>query len=394
MRRGDGAESARPDRAAERAGDAVAGPDGAAARPGRRRGTAAVHLRGLRLATVLITFAGLFGLALPVIVAHAEVYRSLTLELVAFGILLAVAVFCAVRADPGRWRWPLLVLVFGAALLALTGVPPELIVSRAEWSFMLLGWFGVLLLLDKGIGAVLAFLLVHAVINVGQLVLVGQADRAALVGLLIAGVTVFGYQLAVAFAAGMLHRIARVAAETARAEARRRTAAVITRELQRDHEERYAALSRTALPLLVDLATGRADPGEERVRRLAAVEAARMRRLFAEGDDVDDPLLHELAACIDSAQRGGVSVQLAVRGPRPPLDLAVRRALTEPALAALVAAASTARVTVVGSANAVTVSVVADAPEPVPVAQADGVVVTNLVNADRVWVEAKWRAQN
>ncbi|WHT16702.1 hypothetical protein N8J89_26650 [Crossiella sp. CA-258035] len=355
--------------------------------------TAATYLRGLRLATVLITFAGLLGLALPVIIAHAEVYRSLTMELVAFGVLFAVAVFCAVRADPGRWRWPLLVLVFGSALLALTGVPPELVVSRAEWSFMLLGWFGILLLLDKGIGALLIFLGVHAAVNLGQLVLVGQANRAALVGLLIAGVTVFGYQVAVGFAAVMLHRIAAKAAVAARAEQQRRTATAIAAELQRDHQERYAALSRTALPLLVDLASGRADPGDELVRRRAAVEAARMRRLFAEGDEVADPLLHELAACIDTAQRQGVSVQLAVRGQRPPLDLAVRRALTEPALATLVAAASTARVTVVGSANAVTVSVVADAPEP-PVVRADGVEVTNLVNADRVWVEAKWRAQN
>lgn len=358
------------------------------------RGTAASYLWGLRLATVLITFGGLLGLALPVIISHAGVYQSLTSELVAFGILLAVAGFCAVCADPGRWRWPLIGVVFGAAVLALSGVPPELVVSPAEWSFALLGWFGVLLLLDEGIGAVLAFLAAHAVLNLGQLALVGQASRENVAGLAIAGVTVFGYQVAVAFAAVMLHRIAGVAEHVAREEEAWRTEAVIARELHRDHQERYAALSRTALPLLVELAAGRADPGDEQVRRRAAVEAARMRRLFAEGDDVADPLLHELAACIDSAQRQGVSVQLAVRGRRPPLALDVRRALTEPALATLVAAGSTARVTVVGTANAVTVSVVADAPEPVAVAPAGGVEVTNLVHADRVWVEATWRAEN
>ncbi|MBP2472589.1 hypothetical protein JOF53_001461 [Crossiella equi] len=365
----------------------------ASARP-RRELTAAACLRALRLATLLIAFASLFGLALPVIVAHADVYRPLAFQLVAFGTLTAVAAFCAVRADPGHWRWPLLALVYGSAVLALSGVPPPLVVSPAEWSFFILGWFGVLLLLDKGIAAVLAFLGVHAVVNVVQLVLIGQASQANLVGLLIAGVTVFGYQSAVGFAAVLLHRIAATAARAAEVTRVRRTRAAITAGLHHDHEERYAALSRTALPLLVDLAAGRADPGDERVRRRAAVEAARMRRLFAEGDDVADPLLHELAACIDTAQRQGVSVQLAVRGPRPPLDLAVRRALTEPALATLVGAVSTAKVTVIGTRDGVTVSVVADAPVPEPVRPTGSVVVTNLVNADRVWVEAKWRAKS
>jgi hypothetical protein len=42
--------------------------------------------------------------------------------------------------------------------------------------------------------------------------------------------------------------------------------------------------------------------------------ATQLRRLFAENDDVPDPLVHELSACIDVAERRGLAVSLAVSG--------------------------------------------------------------------------------
>ncbi len=67
-----------------------------------------------------------------------------------------------------------------------------------------------------------------------------------------------------------------------------------------------------------------------------------MRRLFAESDDVTDPLEHEIHACVDVAERQGKSVQLSIRGARPALPLDVRRALTEPVIAVLAGARSRA----------------------------------------------------
>lgn len=104
------------------------------------------------------------------------------------------------------------------------------------------------------------------------------------------------------------------------------------------------------------------------------MEASRLRRLFAETDDVPDPLVHELRACTDIADRRGVLVDLQVRGRLPELDRGTRRSLTERPLVALAGAERHARVTVVARHDEVAVSVVADTGDT-----ADG------------WVEERWR---
>src|SRR4051812_39863509 len=91
-----------------------------------------------------------------------------------------------------------------------------------------------------------------------------------------------------------------------------------------------------------------------------------MRRLFAEADDVDDPLLHDLRACAALAGRRGAAGGLATPGSWPVLPRELRRGLTDAPLAALATAGLSARVTVVGTPAGVAVSVVteADAPDP------------------------------
>ena len=127
------------------------------------------------------------------------------------------------------------------------------------------------------------------------------------------------------------------------------------------------------------------------------IEAARIRRLFAEADDTSDPLVHELAACIDLVGRRGVVVQLAIRGQCPPLPQPVRRGLTEPALVALTTAVSAARVTLVAVSNRVVLSVVTDGAGPPADATANGtgheqVDVAWTRQDDTVWMEATWVA--
>jgi hypothetical protein len=164
--------------------------------------------------------------------------------------------------------------------------------------------------------------------------------------------------------------------------------------------DRYQTVRRSVAPLLVGLASGQLDPADREVQRHCAVEASRLRRLFAETDDVPDPLLHELRACADIAYSRGILVDLQVVGQLPALSLPVRRALTEAPLHALAGARRQARVTVVGRSNEVAVSVLADAragdpvelPPPLdPMPLDHAVTVTVQEGNGGQWIEARWR---
>ncbi|CCH31173.1 hypothetical protein ABZ816_02755 [Actinosynnema sp. NPDC047251] len=366
-------------------------------------------LHRLRLALLAITTTTLGGFALPLLAANPEVYRDLTRQVVAFalltGVLLVSGWHVLRRRFPGRSRWVQVAVVFTASGLATTGIAPERLMWEAEWSYGVIGWFVLLVLVGRGAVAAVVFLGVHTVVSFGQLLLVGPADEVA--DLVVVTTVVLGCQLpVVAVVAALRGLTATAAAASLRAE-RVRTADAIAEHLHADRQARYADLAGTTVPLLTDLTTGAADLSDDGVRAAYAVAAARHRRLFAEHDDVVDPLLHELRACVDLAERQGVAVYLGTCGERPTPPLEVRRALTEPALR-IMATASRARVTVLGTPTGVAVSVLADTPAgPAPaeigtgeigtgeVGTAEigtaGVTVTRLVDGARVWVEATWR---
>ncbi|MBN6034755.1 hypothetical protein [Amycolatopsis sp. 195334CR] len=346
--------------------------------------------RVLRLATLLITAVTLFGLNLPLLLANAEVYRSFAVEVAAFAVLTGVAVFAGVRIwrdrPLGRSRWPALALVFAASVAAVFAVPPELVITEAEWSYGTIGWFCLLLLADHRFAAVLVALGAHQLFSFAQLILVGQADRLSVAGLATVTILVLGYQLTVAASTAALSRLARLAQQTAAQEERTRTTEAVADQLHRDRRTRFEELAVTTVPLLARLAAGT----PVRDRASYAVEAARMRRLFAETDDVDDPLLHELRACAEVAERKGVTVFLGTWGDRPELPVRVRRALTEPVVACLAGTVAEARVTVLGTPGTATVSVVTDAPPPAPLASSGQITVTHRESGGRHWVEAAW----
>ena len=125
--------------------------------------------------------------------------------------------------------------------------------------------------------------------------------------------------------------------------------------LHADRRQRYRIVRDAVAPLLAGLADGTLDPADREVRHRCAVEASRLRRLFAETDDVADPLLHELRACSYIADQRGVVVDLQLTGRLPALDRDVRRALTEAPLLALAGAERRARVTVLGRTDEVAV---------------------------------------
>jgi len=131
----------------------------------------------------------------------------------------------------------------------------------------------------------------------------------------------------------------------------------------------------------------------EHVLALAALmaEAARLRRLMAESDDSPDPLVHELHACADAAQRRGVAVDIETAGVLPAVPAQARRVITDTAIAILAGARSLARVTVIAVRAGVAVSLVADSPVPAALpAAADGVVIELQEDQRSVWVEATW----
>jgi hypothetical protein len=347
--------------------------------------------RGLRLAIVVIALAQLLAVCLPTLVAYASVYRSLGVEIVAFVLVTVVLVLIG----HGVWRErpldrPLLFGILGTAeVIALAGMPPPYLVEASEWTFGLVNWAGMLLLLDNGFVAVMAFFAGHLALRTVLLGVTGGGEPDQEVAAFAFTAVFLLYQIGITLAATLLRRMSATVAEATRDGERLRTAEAVAEGLHRDRQERYAGLD--TVPLLTGLAAGVLDPADERVRTRCAVEAGRMRRLFAEQDEVPDPLLHELRACVDTAERRGVTVYLGACGPRPAVPLRVRRALTEPVLAVLATARTNARVTVIGAAPAVTVNAVADG-DPPELPDNGEVTVTRLARDGRHWVEATWRA--
>jgi signal transduction histidine kinase len=352
--------------------------------------------QALAWAVVAMNLVILYGLDLPRLLANQGSYRPvwpqfLTLAVLT-GVTLVVAAHLWRRRGLGSPRWVLAVVVFAVAVPATASVPPELRLGIAHWSEGDAAWTLVLVLLDSRFPVFACVLLAHYAMTFTQIALGGDAG-VTLGAAVNATSIVLGYQLAVGMIAAVLRPVAATAAATTHRAERLRTERAIATRLHEDRRARYAALADTAAPLLARLASGEADPGDEAVRRACTVEAARIRRLLAEDATAPDPLVRELRACVELAERNGISVGFAVRGECPPVPTAGRRALADPVVAVLATAATTARVTVLGTGDAVTVSVVADAPHvvPFPRSEEDSVQVRVGCADDRVWVRTTWR---
>jgi signal transduction histidine kinase len=344
----------------------------------------------LRWSVLAMNLIILYGLDLPRLLSSKENYRPLWAQLVTLGTLtgvsLVVAGYLWRRRPLGAVRWPLVAAVFAASILGTVSVPGGLRLGFAHWSEGDAVWTIVLVLLDSRFAVLVGLLAAQY----AMIFALSGAAAIALADVVNGTVIVLGYQVSVGIVAAALRPVAVTAAASAHEQETLRTARAVADQVHRDRAARCAELAGTTAPLLAGLAGGTADPDEPAVRRACAVEAARLRRLFA--TDPDDPLSHELRACVELAERNGIAVQFAERGVKPDVPDAVRRALTEPAVAALATAASTARLTVIGSPEAVTVSVIADAPaELVAPVSCPEVDMSTRVDGDRVWIKATWR---
>lgn len=345
----------------------------------------------LRWSVVVMNLIILYGLDLPRLLASQQDYRPAAVQFGVLAVLTAITLVVAFRRPTGVLRWVLVAVVFVVSVPATASVPPDLRLGIAHWSEGDAAWTLVLLMMDSRFVVFCAVVVAHYAMTFLQTALGGDVGVTA--GEAVnATMVVLSYQLAVGMIAAVLRPVAVTAASVAHQQEQLHTGQAVAEQLHRDRTDRYAALADTTAPLLADLASGAADPGDAAFRRSCAVEAARMRRLLAEDATVPDPLSHELRACVELAERNGIAVQFAERGERPQLPADVRRALTDPAVAALATAASTARLTVVGTGDTITVSVLADAPADLaPTAHSPEVSVSTVVNDGKLWIKTTWR---
>jgi hypothetical protein len=357
--------------------------------------TARRLLLGLRLAALLIAAIVLLSLSMPNMLRSLPIYQPAWAQLAAFGtylgILVVEAAFAIRRRGWHRLRWAALAATLVASLASCVSLPDGYGVTVSDWSFGVVGWIGVILLADRRLWELLAFLALHETITIVNLLLSGGGDRTTLLSTAGVSISSIGFPLAGAIAATALRAVARAADDAAHQAEQVRIADAIAAGLHERRRQRFASLYNTTVPLLRGLATSTLDPDEDSVQRRCAIEAARMRRLFAEMDVVPNPLLHELRHCADVADRKGILVELDSRGhwADPPLE--IRRALTEAPLAALATATSWARVTVIGTPDLLSVNVIADCgPIDLPSVTAAGVQVKTIIDRDTLWVEAQW----
>ncbi|MEU4803980.1 hypothetical protein [Actinosynnema sp. NPDC023587] len=344
----------------------------------------------IRLALLGVVAVLQLGLSLPPLLAHDHGPGAW----VAFGLLALVTL---VSAGWIARRRPLptavvaggAAVVLGASVVATAALPADAHFGAAHWSFGLVGWHLLVLLADR-VPALLAAFGAHLVAEITQFVLAGSPDRTEVgaAGVVVLGVTSF--QLGVLLLARVLLRNARQAAEVAVQEERAATRAALAEQWARDLRAGFAGGLGTTLPLLADLADGVLDPRAEDTRRRCAFAATQLRRLFAEHDEVPDPLVHEVAACVDVAERRGLAVSLAVSGAVVPVPTDVRRELTGPVAAALSAARGRARVSLLRADGEVRLAVIADAG-PVVDAVSGRVDVRCEAYGGQTRTEARWR---
>jgi signal transduction histidine kinase len=357
------------------------------------------YQRGFELAVVWLVAGRHVANALVAIITYRWAYRSFGAELVAWALMAGVGAAGSVRLLRHRTgpvvSWLLAGAVLAASAVATAAVAAGQELTAAHWALGGAGWFGVLVLLRRPIAELATLIAINSGLTLVALLRDGAADRVSLARFLITVYVMAALQLGLALVVSALDGTARRAAAAAERQAAVRRRAEVAEALHRGRLDRYQTVHRSVVPLLVGLAGGQLDPADGRTQRRCAVEASRLRRLFAETDDVPDPLLHELRACADIAYSRGVLVELHVVGQLPVLSLAVRRALTEAPLHALAGAERQARVTVFGRSNEVAVSVLTDARvgEPADLATPldRAVTVTVQEGEDRQWIEARWR---
>jgi hypothetical protein len=287
--------------------------------------------------------------------------------------------------------WAVAVTVLAASTAAAAASPAAQMLA-VNWAWGSAGWTGVLVLLRRRFTELAWFLAAEAGATLGVQVADGL-HRTDLAGFLAVLAWSTGAQVAVAAGVRALDAAAGQAAAAARSEHAAREQAATAEIIRTARHARWLALQESAVPLVAELAAGIADPGDPRVRTRCAVQAARLRRLLAESDEVPGSLVHELHASADVAERRGVAVEIETAGPLPQVPGPARRVITDAAIAILTAARSQARITLATVAAGIAVSFVADTGAVIRLpAVGEGVAIEQQQDGGMLWAEARWNS--
>lgn len=357
--------------------------------------------------TVVIIIAAVWhvGFTLPRRLAQLSAGQARPEDLavwLALAVIGAAGAFLLLRG----YKAVLLCRVLALCVVLLAGWvtiahPPEQALDEGAWAWIAVGWFGLLLLIRQPLWVFCSLLVANSAVTAAYLALNGIYDRVTVGRFVVATCMTAGVQLVAWLAAAFLHRAATDAAHATAALAATRARETTAEEMHTSRARRYGYLAIESRALLAGLADGSLDPGDPEVRLRCAIESARLRRLFAETDDVADPVLHELRACADAAERRSVTIELVAFGDMPQLPLDTRRALLDAPLMALSATASRARVTVVANPDEVVVSVLGDAAPDIQTnritrtSRPDQPVVTVTEDHEggQLWVQTRWASR-
>jgi hypothetical protein len=308
-------------------------------------------------------------------------------------LAIAAGSVLVLRGTPG-WRaaWVVALIALAASTAAAAAAPAGQMLA-VNWAWGSAGWTGVLVLFRRRLAELAWFLAAETLATLGVQVWDGL-NRTDLAGFLALLAWSTGAQVAVAVAVRALDLAARQAAGAAASEHGARERAATAEIIRIARHSRWLALQESAVPLVAELAAGTADPGDAQVRVRCAVQAARLRRLLAEGDEVPGSLVHELHASADVAERRGVAVEIETAGTLPAMPAPARRVITDAAIAILTAARSQTRITLAVVATGIAVSFVADTGVVVRLpAAGEGVVFEHQQDGGMLWAEARWTSR-
>ncbi len=297
------------------------------------------------------------------------------------------------RGAPG-WgpAWAVAVVALAASTASAAASPAGQMLA-VNWAWGSAGWIGVLVLLRRRFAELACFLAAEAMATLGVQVWDGLS-RTDLAGFLAVLAWSTGAQVAVAAGVRALDVAAGQAAAAVQREDAARERAATAEIIRAARHARWLALQESAVPLVAELAAGTADPGDGQVRIRCAVQAARLRRLLAEGDELSGSLVHELHASADVAERRGVAIEVETAGALPQVPGPARRVITDAAIAILTAARSQVRITLATVAAGIAVSFVADTGTVVRLpAAGEGVVIEQQQDGGMLWAEARWNSQ-
>jgi hypothetical protein len=320
-------------------------------------------------------------------------YASFAFQAVIW-LVMAVAIGVgSVLMLRGSLDWRLAWAIAIVALVASTASAAESPAGQmlaVNWAWGSAGWTAVLVLHRRRLAELAWFLAVEAtaIFSVQAWDGLDRLDLAAFLALLAWST---GAQIAVAAAVKALDSAADRAAGAARSEDAARERAATAEIIQAARQSRWLALQESTAPLVAELAAGTADPGDPQLRVRCAIQAARLRRLMAEGDELPGSLVHELHASADVAELRGVAVEIETAGTLPQVPAPARRVITDAAITILTAARSQARITLATVAAGIAVSFVADTGSVVLLPAADqGVAIEHQQDGGMFWAEARW----